>query len=171
MQKQRDLPQTGGGPSANGRICLATLATSDVPPRLEHVGFASLREPHPRDLHERNMSDLPRFASHIRETSTKGTCRICLAALGTSDVPPRKEHVGFASLREPHPRDLHDQTKVVGQARHSFRVRILTRASSRRIHAQKKCPSRRDGHFRLILVEVVGFEPATPCLQSMCSTS
>ena len=34
------------------------------------VGFASLRSARPTSLHERNMSDLPRFASHIRRPST-----------------------------------------------------------------------------------------------------
>ena len=78
--------------------------------------------------------------------------RICLASRATSERPPRSNESCRAS-------------PTLFSCANPYESKLSTDPRT------KKCPSRRDGHFRLILVEVVGFEPATPCLQSMCSTS
>ena len=80
------------------------------------------------------------------------------------------QKVGFALLRSARPTSLHEKQKAPAAAEAFFDARDLMKASFQRPGHQKK---RRTYVRRLLflLVEVVGFEPATPCLQSMCSTS
>ena len=76
-----DLPQTGDTPSAKGRICLAALGTSDVPPR-ETKGSGGSRSffrcPGPYES-ELSTARTSKKAPHLRATpfvSTGGGSRI-----------------------------------------------------------------------------------------------